>query len=302
MLNPDGTGPAWATYMGSGSATAVAFDPGGVIYVAGSNASFAPASISNGPSAAVTLVKISPETSPLQFSQGSITNAASFASGLPSPGGLATIFVSGLDLPASVYASSIPLPYELAGVSVFVGNVSAPLLSVTTTESGGQQINFQVPFGAGSNSLEVRYKGFSTFAWPVISAAGIFTLPDGTGVVAHASDYSLVTADNPAVPGEDIVVWGTGFGTLKTPQSSGVPAPGADPIAIGTNSLAFYTPAGRITYAGLAPETIGVYQANVTLRSDLPSGNFKFGFYGISGGPVILGPGIASNQVTIPIQ
>ena len=57
------------------------------------------------------------------------------------PGRLFTIFGEGL-ADNSVAAAQTPLPTELAGVSITVGDVAAPLLFVSPG-----QINFQVPFG-----------------------------------------------------------------------------------------------------------------------------------------------------------
>jgi hypothetical protein len=49
--------------------------------------------------------------------------------------------------------SGSPLPTELAGVSILVGGVAAPILAVAPLASGMQQINFQVPVQAPSSLL-----------------------------------------------------------------------------------------------------------------------------------------------------
>lgn len=152
----------------------------------------------------VGVVKISPPGNPLQFGAEGLTNGASFLPGLPAPGGLASLFLHGLNVPGTVTGTGDPLPTQLEGVSIFVGGFPAPLLAVAdipvANPVGMQQINFQVPFEAQTNLVEVRYQGLSTFMLPQAVAPGIFILSDGTGAIQHASDYSLVTTSNSARP------------------------------------------------------------------------------------------------------
>ena len=76
-----------------------------------------------------------------QIKSGAVVDGATFKGALV-PGGLATIFGSNLVTgSATGQASSLPLPTTLAGVSVTVAGIPAPLVFV----SAGQ-INFQVPF------------------------------------------------------------------------------------------------------------------------------------------------------------
>lgn len=300
-LNPLGTGLVWASYMGSGSVNAISLDSGGVVYVTGSHAALMAAPIGGSPSAAVSLVKIVPETSRLQFNGPVVRNAASSAPGLPTPGGLASIPVSGLDLAGSISADSFPLPYELAGVTVFVDQRPVPLLSIVKTISG-QQINFQMPFETASNYLEIQYKGISTYAWPLTTAPGIFLLADGTPAIQHASDYSMVTPANPAAPGEDIIVWATGLGTLSAPATTGMPASEPDPVKYAA-LLQISRSIGAITYAGLAPGYVGLYQVNIKLSPTLASGTANLALDASATGsffsPADL---ISSNSVAIPVQ
>ena len=61
--------------------------------------------------------------------------AASYAPGLPLQGGLASVFLSGLNLSGTMIASGSPLPNELAGVSILVGGAPAPILAVAPLAS-----------------------------------------------------------------------------------------------------------------------------------------------------------------------
>src|SRR5260370_6403886 len=92
----------------------------------------------------VLFTSLLPAQTPI-VSSGGIVNAASFTSPV-APGALISIF--GVNLaPQIAFASQIPLPMSLAGVSVrFNNNVFAPLLFVSST-----QINAQLPWEVASN-------------------------------------------------------------------------------------------------------------------------------------------------------
>jgi len=182
--------------------------------------------------------------------QGKITavvNAASFQTGLPSGGGLATIFCSGLvptsGMKAGTYIgqSFSPLPYDLGGLRVVVNGVPAPMLAVVLTASGEAQINIQVPLERNA-SLVAPYTGsllveledntsrpvgsvpISQFPGPSIWG-GFFADANGYAVAQHASDYSSVTPQNPARAGEAIIVYADDFFRVWPPPPVGFPVP-----------------------------------------------------------------------------
>jgi hypothetical protein len=162
VLNSSGTALLWSTYLGSGAVRALALDPGGNVYATGLDLDFITPPLSPSPAGTAGVLKIAPQGAGPQFSWDSITNAASFAPGLPMPGGLATIFVHGLNGAGTVTATS-PLPTELAGISILVQGIPAPILAVANlpveNPIGTQQIDFQVPVEANTlvNPVEVRY-------------------------------------------------------------------------------------------------------------------------------------------------
>jgi uncharacterized protein (TIGR03437 family) len=99
-----------------------------------------------------------------------------------------------------------------------------------------------------------------------------FQMPDGY-VIAQHSDYSVVTPQNPALPGELIIVYATGLGTTA-PN----PLPGEIPrypglmtarahlrVSIGGTDVA----SERIWYAGLSPGWAGLYQINILLPESM---------------------------------
>jgi uncharacterized protein (TIGR03437 family) len=308
-LNPSGSGLLWSTYLGSGAVWAVTLDASGNVYATGVNLYIAtPQPIAPSTTASVGVLKIAPQGAGLQFFANSIVNAASYHPGLPSPGGLASLFVTGLNVTGTQIASGNPLPNELAGVQILVQGVLAPILAVADIPDGGyQQINFQVPFEIDINKeniVEVRYQGYSTFSIPQTVAPGIFILSDGTPAVQHAADYSLVTASNPIKPGEAVVVYLTGLGQVVTPVASGAPSTGPDQIsAVGTGGAPEDAQLGTILYMGLAPGFVGLYQMNIQVASNLPPGPFDFYvFFPQSFGPQAPLNFAQSNTVTLPIQ
>ena len=219
-----------------------------------------------------------PATTPAapSFSAKAVTNGASFSNGL-TRGSVTTIFGSSL-APAggAASAATVPLPTSLNGVMVDVDSVPAPLWYVSPG-----QISFQMPWDApltGTSSIQV-YNGLGVSnAVPVTLspyAPGVFeyspSADDTEGVITHA-DYSLVTKASPAVPGEDIVVWMTGFGDVAVVPDTGFESPlGATVAALPTAAVGETD--AKVIYAGLTYGAIGLTQVVVTLPATLPAGN-----------------------------
>lgn len=207
-----------------------------------------------------------------------VVNAASFLPGI-CPGSIATIFGQDLtDVNGVISASGTPLPLELGGVSVYVNGVPAALYSVAYA-NGEDQINFQVPFetdtGLGAADVEVTSLGVTTAVLTVDSFTedpGIFTY-NGYAVAVHA-DGALVTPADPAGAGETIVIYTTGLGPVTVDVPDGYPAP-TNPLAYTVDPFQMLVEGEqtRVYFSGLAPGFVGVYQLNVTLPGDLPSGD-----------------------------
>jgi hypothetical protein len=65
-----------------------------------------------------------------QIGNIAVTNAASFERGLPGNGSVGTVFCTGLTVQGVSAAHDVPLPFSLAGVSVTIGGMAAPLFAV----------------------------------------------------------------------------------------------------------------------------------------------------------------------------
>jgi len=230
-----------------------------------------------------------------------ITNAAGFGARRPvAPGSLISIFGTNLaEFLGS--ASSLPLPITLKHTSVSFDfpeeaiSVLSPLIFAS-----GNQLNVQVPWDlAGLNFafVKVRIEDSASFVFDLSLAdyaPGIFEFDLGAtryGVVTHA-DGNVVTAQNPARPGETVVIYGTGFGPVDVPQENGV---AAQQLAR-TRRLPEVTIAGSkgsVSFSGLTPGFVGLYQINVKLPDSIPGGNQQL---------IVTANGIESNSVAVAIQ
>jgi uncharacterized protein (TIGR03437 family) len=203
-------------------------------------------------------------------------NAANFLSpSVLAPGMIAAMYSQGnmnqFGLQAAT-SSSLPLPTTLNGVQILFNGSAVPLFY-----AGPNQINFQVPMAApqsGTADLQVietatgRVLGDTT-AMMTETVPGLFTQTgDGIGTaVALNQDNTLNTAANPAVQGSIITLFGTGQGFIAGAPPDGnisnsqLQTARGPTVIIGTAAV----PSANITYAGLAPTLVGVWQINVMI-------------------------------------
>jgi uncharacterized protein (TIGR03437 family) len=185
-----------------------------------------------------------------------VTSSANFAQGLTQPGSLASVFCTGLqNLSGLVAAEGYPLPRELAGVTVTVNGVEAPILAVANIGGGSyQQINIQVPWEAKAPLIfEVRQEGASARFTPTVNNGwGIFFVDSSENAIAqHASDYRLVTQSDPARSGEWVVVYATNLDYYGLVSGS---------------SGSYQATHIQSNYIGMAPGTM-VGQVNLLVRT-----------------------------------
>ena len=211
-----------------------------------------------------------------------VVNAASFEPGV-SPGGLATVFGQNLtDVTGTVVANSNPWPFQLAGVSVSVNGNPAALFSVAFA-NGQDQISFQVPWetptGPGAADVQVFDYGNMVAEMTADSFTedpGIFAYGNNYAVAQRAADGSLIGPGNPAIPGDYIVLYTTGLGPVNLDLTDGEGAPSnplaytEDPFQVIVNSEQC-----QVSFSGLAPAFVGLYQVNFILPSDVPSGDLS---------------------------
>ena len=213
--------------------------------------------------------------------------------GAVAPGGLAALFGSGLADSTSDPQSSAPWPTAIVNREISVNDTtSAPLFQVSPG-----QINFQVPSGAniGQNSISVRVADTSELlaGGALLVAAnspGFFTLSqDGKGQAA-ARNQDGITVNGPANPaprGSVISLYGTGQGQVSPAVADGTGAPASPPamtVAVPTSDaktclqqqpsvcVAIASSFANIQFSGLAPNYVGLWQLNVQIPMDAPTG------------------------------
>ena len=226
--------------------------------------------------------RIAPGSAPRQTSGTVIVNAASYEAGI-SPGGLATIFGNDLSTVSGiVLAYRDPLPLELAGVEVWVSGLPAPIYGVAYA-NGLDQISIQVPYDAptGPFAAEIQVYDFGELVADFFSDSftqdpGIFVY-NGNFAVAQAADYSIIGPDNPAIPGEPLVLYVTGLGRLDLDLVDGYGSPTSPPFArtIDPFQVIVDNEICDVFFSGLAPGFVGLYQINFYVpfdarRGDLP--------------------------------
>jgi uncharacterized protein (TIGR03437 family) len=110
--------------------------------------------------------------------------------------------------------------------------------------------------------------------------------------VVKASDYSLITDQNPAHAGDTVLVYWTGGGQTAPTLTTGVLVP--------VNMLANTMPVtatvakvpAKVLYSVASPMFLGLYQTAITIPSNVS---------GMSDLTLQIG-GVASNVVTIAVQ
>ncbi len=231
---------------------------------------------------------------------GSAVNGASFRAatdpgGAIAPGTIVSIFGSNLASETQV-AMTVPLSTSLAGTTVTFNDVPSPLFFV----SAGQ-VNIQVPFEipAGAVTLKVTRSTGSASQSITLAAVspGLFTLnAQGTGAAAalHADTFQVVNASAPARPGEFLLLFCTGLGVVDPPLASGQAAPTTTlHRTVGTPLVNVANAPAEVTFSGLAPGFVGLYQVNIRLPASTARGTQ----------PVqIVMNGIASNTATVEVQ
>jgi uncharacterized protein (TIGR03437 family) len=221
-----------------------------------------------------------------------ITNAANYTpiTNAYAPGELVSLY--GTFGVATQVDQVLPIPTTLGGVQVLVNGQEAPVYLVSQN-----QISALIPY-------EVAGKSFATFQVVVNgsksnlvtvyvdnSAPGIYTLAQngiGPGAILHA-DFTEVTDGSPAVPGETVLLFMNGLGTV-TPSVADGAAGASSPLSYSDELkeiLVFLndgvdTPAqANVAFAGLAPGFAGLYQVNFTVpdaSSGLANGDVTIDF------------------------
>ena len=208
---------------------------------------------------------------------GGVVNGASFVPAPDNhvaPNSIVSIF--GLDLALRTEAVTSDtlqagrLPLSLGGVSVLIGGQRAPLYFVSPT-----QISAQLPANLAGRPQPWTLRVVREGLLDVVEAPGLFP------VVAHV-DFAVVGRGEPAgswpaVPGEIVILFGTGFGPTQPPVEEGQLPPFAAStllphrVFVGGQELA----PEQVLYFGQAPLMAGLQQVNIVLPQGLAQGDYE---------------------------
>jgi len=252
---------------------------------------------------------------------GGVLNNAGYAQPpVLAPGTIVEVFGTSLTNGTTATTPISTLPTTLAGATLLVNGVAAPLFSAAP---GG--INAQLPVelvGATSATIEVQveiapncpplvacpqYIAIVTSPPIIVPIApfspGIFTWDmngSGPGAILHNSDFSKVCppgrsdcSASPAALGEVVDIFMTGLGQVNGLWLDGLPNPQASPTTT-TPTVTIGGIQAQVVASGLAVGYPGLYQVNVTVPQDAPTGDSV---------PLVLTiGGVTSNTVTIAVQ
>ena len=208
-----------------------------------------------------------------------VTNAAStLPPGLPNTGvaqgAVFAVYGSGLGPATLTQATSFPLPRTqgLAGttVSVTVGGVTetCPMIYTVATQVAAL-LPSATPVGTGT--LTVSYQGASaSIAINVLAAGfGTSTLNEAGNGPAAVTDlfFNPITMVNPAHPGENLILWGTGLGAVSGDET--VPPV---PVDLGTGVQVFIENQPAVVLYGGRSVDPGLDQINFTVPAGITGG------------------------------
>jgi uncharacterized protein (TIGR03437 family) len=226
---------------------------------------------------------------------GGVLNNLSPQIGAPvAPGTVVQLYGSSLATGAgSATIINGQLSTTIGGVSVLVGGLNAPLFY---TSSG--QIDLQIPSELQPNQqyqVIVDNNGVRSKPESINTTAvqpGLASFPDGT-VIAQDINYQLINAQNPAHAGDVITLYLTGMGATTPAVPTGMVSP-ATPLAVTTvqPQVTIDGVAGEVSFSGLTPGAVGLYQINVRIPAGARTGDLPL---------VVSQNGVMSNTAMVPV-
>ncbi|HKD07791.1 MAG TPA: S8 family serine peptidase [Bryobacteraceae bacterium] len=180
--------------------------------------------------------------------------------------------------PVTANGAVLPLQIDLVTVSFDVPGtgISVPghLTYVSPT-----QVNVQVPWelqGQTSAKMKVTLDGDLIGNVVNLSLANAAPAFFGFNGIAIGQDLGghLLTAQNPAVRGNTIILYANGLGPVSNTPASGDPA-AASPLSKSTTTpvVMIGGQQAQVSFSGLVPGLPGLYQMNVVIPTATPTGS-----------------------------
>jgi uncharacterized protein (TIGR03437 family) len=202
-----------------------------------------------------------------------VQNAASFAPFTASVSRGELLFLTGSGFVDQFVAADItkPFPLTLGGVQVLFNGVPAAIYYAGPTflavlvpyETTAAVAQIQVMTDHGNSSVVSAFVGDT--------APGAY-IANGYAIAQH-TDYSLVTASNPAHPGDTLLVYMTGLGDVSPAVADG--AVGPIPVSTTTNTFtaAIGAVPATVVISELVPTIAGDYVLAVTIPTGVTAGD-----------------------------
>jgi uncharacterized protein (TIGR03437 family) len=215
------------------------------------------------------------------FTTAGLLSAATLQHRALAPGALVSLFGLNLD-----------------GATVQFDGITAPILYASSS-----QLNLQVPWelqGKWSSSVTVTVNGVPGPPQLVALGSadpGVFSLgapQGGQGAIVNANGI-VVGADSPAHAGDYLQIYSTGLGAVSNTPKTGALALASPLSSLITNpTVTIGGVPAPVSFAGLAPGFVGLYQVNVQVPPGVAAGDAV---------QVVVSTGaIASNAVRISVR
>ena len=214
------------------------------------------------------------------YSAASVVNAATNLPGPLAPLGLVSLYGKDLAVvtraltPDDLRSGQLPTTLIGTGVSVAIDNIAVPIIFVSPN-----QVNFLIPGNIRTGRRQIRLltngkAGPDVEVQIAESSPGLFAL-DNSAVIATRGNGTLITAEEPARPGEILVLYAVGLGATQ-PAINGLTIPSAAASISARSQFSVLlnnepVQDDSILYAGICPGYAGLYQINFRLPADTPA-------------------------------
>jgi uncharacterized protein (TIGR03437 family) len=145
------------------------------------------------------------------------------------------------------------------------GNVAITVNNCTTASA---------PFMFARRSLAPGFLAPSNYAANGTQYLVAFFVSDGAYVLNTSLGASFGVNSRPAKPGDQVYTYGIGFGDVTPTILSGVIAAGSNTL-VNKVAISLGSTAATISYQGLTPGSVGLYQFNFTVPPGLANGDYQ---------------------------
>jgi uncharacterized protein (TIGR03437 family) len=294
----------WLSVQGDLQGLTIAADPSGLSPNTYSGTITIASNAANSSVTVPVQLEVLAPTPPIVFAGGVVNNGTFSSDASVAQGEIVALFGNQLTYGDPQKSSSLPLPNIIAGIQVLVNGQAVPLYYI-----GPGQIDFEVPIDAslGDGTVQVVRNGQAgNLAYINIKdRAPHFLLLNGGpyAIMTSATPDLTGIPSHPAKAGDALVIYTIGLGPTSPSVPSGTASPSppdqlatvtpATQVCFGVPTPFFPAPCATPFFVGLSPGFVGLYQINVFIPQDVPSGNTPLYF---------LVNGVPSDTVQLAVQ